>query len=392
MPSPLRPPSLLAVLWAAHGDRNDLTLTAFTESQIRWAVATGLGPLLAQAVAGDPAAPASPQWPLLQGADLTAKVLAAEQFEATADIIDACHARVPPLTLLKGISICEEHYPSPHLRPMRDIDLLVPEAAVPDVEAILFGLGYRPSPDEPVELYRDHHHTVPLVHPRTGIWVEVHRRLSPSRHWPSAGDAFDPEYVSSKIRPSIFRGRPVNRLSGELQVPYIASHWALSSKLIRGVGGMIAMLDLIYLLKRTPQLRWEEILTRVDGSVAAAHLELLLGYLHRYGLIEIPADVIRLLARRQRCFGRGGRVILHGIIDRYVVEGRAYGGLMTARNIEIAWKTLLRPGSPLGNLVRVPWNLLSYRLWPEDARSPVAPTIRGGDSREMSDTPPSGRS
>jgi Uncharacterised nucleotidyltransferase len=365
----LHAPSLLALLWAAHRDRDDLALAAFSESQIKWAVATGLGPLLRQAVACDPKAPASPYWPLVHGADLTAQVLAAEQLEATAEIIDACHPRLPPLTLLKGISICEEHYPTPHLRPMRDIDVLVPEAVVPDVEAILHNLGYREHLEQQVEFYRNHHHSVPLVHPRTGIWVEVHRRLAPSRHWLSGGDAFRPEYVRSSIRPSTFRGLPVNRLSDELQVPYIASHWALSSKLIRDVGGMIAMLDLIYLLKRAP-LRWDEILTHLDGSVASAHLYLLLDYLYRYRLVEVPAEVIGRLVRMQRCLDRTGRVILHWIVDRYVVGGRRYGGLMTARNIEIAWKTLLWPGSPLGNLARVPWNLLSYRVWPESTRFP----------------------
>jgi Uncharacterised nucleotidyltransferase len=374
MSAPLDAPSLLAVLQAAHCDRADLALDAFSESQIRWAVANGLGPILGRAVACDPNGPGSPYWPLLQATDLTAQVLAGEQLEATVQIIDACRGRVPPLTLLKGISICEEYYPSPHLRPMRDIDLLVTEAVVPDIEAILLGLGYHSSPEEPMEFYRQHHHTAPLVHPRTGIWVEVHRRLSPSRHWPSASDAFCPEYVSSNIRPSTFRGRPVNRLSDELQVPYIASHWALSSKLIRGVGAMIAMLDLIYLLKRSPQLRWDEILTHLDGSAAAAHLDLLLGYLDRYELIDIPTDVMRQLARQQRCFGRGGRAILHAIIDRYVVEGRAYSALLTARNIEIAWKTLLRPGWPLGNFARVPWNLLWYRL--SARRAPAGHTER----------------
>jgi hypothetical protein len=62
-------PSLLAILRAAHHGRSDLTLSSFTDIQIRWAVTSGLGPLLVRSVARDPAAPASPHWPLLRGAD-----------------------------------------------------------------------------------------------------------------------------------------------------------------------------------------------------------------------------------------------------------------------------------------------------------------------------------
>jgi hypothetical protein len=360
-----RAPSLLAILQAAQRDRSDLTLAWFPEPRIRWAVATGLGPLLVQAVAGDPDAPASPYWPLLHGADLTAKLLAAEQLEATSEIIDACSGRVPPLTLLKGISLCEAHYPSPHLRPMRDIDVLVPEAAIPEVNNILHGLGYREHPEAPEEFYRHHHHCVPLVLPRTGIWVEVHRRLSSLRHQGSGLDPFRPEQVRTQIRPSTFRGRRVNRLSEELQVPYIASHWASSPKPLHHGGGWVAMLDLIYLLKRTPRLRWEDILRELEGSVVGAHLYLLLGYLERYGLVELPAGVVERLARMQPCVAGPSRHILHRIIDDYVLEGREYGRLVTRRNMEILWKTLLSPGSPARNLAILPWNLLSHRLWPE---------------------------
>lgn len=49
----------------------------------------------------------------------------AAHFEAVGEIIDACGRSVRSLTLLKGISISEECYPDPHLRLMRDVDLLI---------------------------------------------------------------------------------------------------------------------------------------------------------------------------------------------------------------------------------------------------------------------------
>ena len=46
-------------------------------------------------------------------------MIAAEHIDAMQEIIDASRAYVPYLTLLKGISIAEQYYPEPHLRPMR---------------------------------------------------------------------------------------------------------------------------------------------------------------------------------------------------------------------------------------------------------------------------------
>ena len=56
-------------------------------------------------------------------------MISAEMTDAMKEIIDACEGYVPPLTLLKGISICDQYYPKPHLRLMRDIDFLVEDNA-----------------------------------------------------------------------------------------------------------------------------------------------------------------------------------------------------------------------------------------------------------------------
>jgi hypothetical protein len=187
-------------------------------------------------------------------------VLAAVQIEATAEIVDACGARVV-VTLLKGISLSDRDYPAPYLRPMRDIDLLVPEGAVCEVQQTLLGLGYREHPEERVESYG--HHAVPLVHPRTGIWVEVHHRLFPPELGLPGVDPFRPDRVNARIRPSTFTGRLVNRLTDDLQVVYTASHWALSPSRIYNGGGVVAMLDLIHLLKRRGFL-WDDVMALVE--------------------------------------------------------------------------------------------------------------------------------
>src|SRR5262249_39728041 len=117
-------PSLKLLLRAAAEDRTDLALGDFRAEQIRWAVDSGLGPLLRRATTSDLDARKSPLWPLVESPDLTARVRAGEGRDAAAELIRACEGRTPPLTLLKGISICEQVYPEPHLRFMGDIDVL----------------------------------------------------------------------------------------------------------------------------------------------------------------------------------------------------------------------------------------------------------------------------
>src|SRR5207253_6578076 len=101
------------------------------------------------------------------------------RLDALDGIVRGCPGTAPPLTLLKGVSVCEQYYPEPHLRPMVDIDVLVDPAALASVESLLLELGYRRRSQNPPEFYDAHHHTTPFRHPQTQAWVEVHRRLFP---------------------------------------------------------------------------------------------------------------------------------------------------------------------------------------------------------------------
>src|SRR5689334_20344616 len=108
-----KPPQLLRLLQAAAQGRTDLPLSALDEGHLRWALETGLGPLLWWVTQDDPGAVTSPWWPLVRGAERTAALLAAEQQSALSELLDACAGRMAPLVLLKGISISTQYYPVP---------------------------------------------------------------------------------------------------------------------------------------------------------------------------------------------------------------------------------------------------------------------------------------
>jgi len=335
---------LLALLRTASHGGTGLPMEGFDERAIRWVVDTGLGPLFARVTAHHPDAGSFPFRSLVQAADLTARVIAADQMEAMAEIIDACRDEAPPLVLLKGISIAEQYYPAPHLRPMRDIDFLVERDAVPRIESMLSKLGYLQPAQRPAEFYETHHHSAPFFHPDTGVWVDVHRALVPSTSALRADRVFSVEILRTQLRASTFRGRRVSRLSDELQIVHLACHWAHR---LQVVGGMVAMVDMTYLLKNARGVQWPRILEWTADSVARRYLDLLLTYLARRGLVDLEPAVLHRLSSTQSSLDRLTRDLGHALIDRYVVDGRDFGRLMSERNLGRLWRTfvLRRPPS-----------------------------------------------
>jgi len=358
--------SLIGLLQAAAHGRAAVSLTALKAPQVRWAIETGFGPLLWHITHASCETSASPLWPLVQGSDLAARLLTVDQFDAMGEMLEACRGRVPPLTLLKGISIGEQYYPAPQLRLMRDLDVWVDEAALPRVEAILSGLGYRQQSHWPPTYYATHHHTMPFVHPARGLWVEVHRGLFPPASTLGMDRLFSREALQQERQPSAFQGHEVFRLSPELQLVYIAAHWAME---FQPIGGLIALLDAMYLLQRTAgTLDWGRLLAWMESSAAAAPLSLLLTALDRFHLVDLPPEVLPQLRTWPQALSPTTLALGHWLIDRYFVAGHPMGRLLSDYRLEVLWQTLvLGAGAPGSKLLRVSWRwLVASRLWPGD--------------------------
>jgi hypothetical protein len=159
----------------------------------------------------------------------------------------------------------------------------------------------------------------------------------------------------------MFRGHTVWQLSAELQLVYIAAHWAQSCKRL---GGMIAMVDTIYLLRQTSAtLDWARITAWLDGSVAAPHVFLLLTYLAGHQVIALDPQVLQRLGGRPGVVGTLNVRLLHAMVDWYVVDGRPAGLFLRPLSLLRAWDSLLAPGSVLSNLVRACLRVLVPARW-----------------------------
>jgi hypothetical protein len=141
--------------------------------------------------------------------------------DATKEIIDACRNMEVRVTLLKGISISDQHYPAAHLRPMGDIDILIPRHAVEAVESAILQLGYTRGSDH--QLDEDSHHGAPLFHSERRVSVEIHTDLFRKSSSLRRNRVFSRSQVAAQSVASTFHGRPVDRLTDELQLVCVAS-------------------------------------------------------------------------------------------------------------------------------------------------------------------------
>jgi hypothetical protein len=292
------------------------------ERQFRWALEGGLAPLLHRAAAQRAdVLPAAWRDELL-GADLTARVRHAGIVDDMLRIVDARDRLRIEVTLLKGVSVSEQFYPEEHLRPMADIDVLVAPAAYAQIEDVLLACGYRRL--EPWAM-PGHQHGAPLLHADRGSVIELHTRLFAAGSQLGTGDAFGAVNVARQSVASAYHGRPVRRLSAELQLAYIAASW-FNDLTVSGFqpSFLASLFDAVYLLRRCGNaLDWPGLLGWLDNDMARASLHALLSYLPRYG-VPAPPPVLAALAARPRLLGPVQLRLVHKALDRYLIGGRPW--------------------------------------------------------------------
>ncbi len=349
----MRRPETLALLDAISKDQTLPPLSRLKDRRVRSIIETGLGPLFWFACQKDSNTEESRSCCDIRGADLTTRLINEIQLETLREILVRSRGVLPPITLLKGSSTGSELYPQPHLRVMRDLDLLVDAREQSKLESILLEMGFRQQSANSREFYATHHHSMPFYHKDRGVWVEVHRGLFPPSNPLAKLTVFGPQNINAELRLSRLRGIPVMRLSTELQIVYTASHWALE---LKRQGGLFALLDIIYLLKQARKaICWDSILNWVRDSVAGTHLYLVLSYLNKNNIIELDSKIIADLFERQGSFGMLNLKIAHALITRYLVRGKTP---VAAGKVAMLWENLLLDQGEFRNLVSISKNII----------------------------------
>jgi hypothetical protein len=354
---------VLDLIRAAAEGRTTLDLDRLDPGELQHALKAGLGPLLHRATRDGGHGTGSSLAETVMAADLTARLLTATKLDALEQILRSAGPLAGTFVVLKGMAACLRDYPEPHLRTMGDIDLLVPPETLPVVESLLLDLGYHQESDDPPEYYETHHHSMPFCHWQTGVWVEVHTGLFPPEAPIATNDVFSPVSIAKDRAPFEFRGLVTSVLDDELHLIYTCAHWAQTVNTERG---LLPLLDVVYLLRqRGARIDWARVCARLERSAAAPRVWLMLAWLDRHGLIELPPGILARLDRLSRGLdGFSGR-ILQRIVSRYIVGGAPFGRLATESSVTKVWDTLLAPRAAAHNLLLLPYHFLFPPRHPE---------------------------
>lgn len=326
-------------------------IQAISPPKLERLVQAGLGPLL-YAIADTRTAT---QHELLRAADFTARVVIGQLVSAVIQILRQAPAVAAEAVLLKGMAACHRHYLAPHHRLMGDIDVLVPLRLQSALEQVLRTLGYEQRSELPAEFYETHHHSMPFVNDKIGVWVEIHTQLLPSTSPLTHAECFTTDAIQRGTVPLSLDGVATLALGDELHLLYTCTHWAISLNVERG---LVPLLDVILLLREDNDIAWDRIAEWTATSDVGVHLSLVLGYLSDRDIVTLGPRASAVVNRGLCKLGRLNARLLYAIIDTFIVERQPFGRFLTHYNVLILWDTLLRRRHPWSNLAALPVSLL----------------------------------
>ena len=281
-----------------------------------------MGPLLRWTASNGEGIPAEWARPLL-AADLTARVRHANLVATAVDVLDVCRDLRVEATLLKGIAVGDRLYPAAHMRPMGDVDVLVPADDEQKLTEALLARGFEPIPypDMPGQ-----HHGAPLRHVRRNTFVELHTALFPESDPVHGAAIFLPAHLHAHRQVSPYHGTDAGRLSAEVQLAYIAAAWFNDMTTYRFHPSFLASLfDAVLLLRaHGSTLDWDEILRSIDNEMVKSWLYALLTYVTRFGTTPPPGQVLRRLADNRGLVGPLQLRLIHAALDRYLLGARVW--------------------------------------------------------------------
>lgn len=261
------------------------------------AQADELGPLLYDRLRHHPTihppAPILAQW---QRQYTTVGLLNARLLGSLAELLAALERAAIPTLVLKGAALGPAVYGNIAVRPMRDLDVLVPWEDVPPACALLARLGYHPLEERP---FADPSglvwHSSTWRRPgEPPVTVELHWAMLDiplyTRYWPVAP-------LWARAWPLEIEGAPTRMLAPPDQLLHLCGH-SLYHHRGEGVWGAIDLAQVVSVYRS--HLNWDDVLRQAEqGGLSLALRRGLMAAEH--WLAPIPHDVLaRLPKLRER--------------------------------------------------------------------------------------------
>ena len=191
-----------------------------------------------------------------------------------------------PYVALKGAWLAWHAYPHPALRPLRDIDVLVPRERAADAFGLLRAHGFTPrNPSEPTIEHALQHgkHLPGLVSPTDAIGVEIHHRLlkpDPSRG--GGALATDGVLAGQIMRPS--QTAPIAYPAPTEMLIHIIVHAVYEHRLCNGP---LVLTDIAFLLSKET-VDWKRFWALADRGGWTEGCRLLLALAGQYHSLRSP--------------------------------------------------------------------------------------------------------
>ncbi|MEZ4863079.1 MAG: nucleotidyltransferase family protein [Caldilineaceae bacterium] len=192
--------------------------------------------------------------------------------------------------VLKGAALATTVYADPALRMMHDLDLLVDQAQLPRVCALLQELGYAFADETSLESDLLHRHHLPsLVKADGAVAVEIHWRITPpERYQPLATGPLWARAMTTNLA-----GTACQTLAPTDQLLYVCLHAAYHHSFQQGVRFLC---DLDAIVRRWgPALDWDSIQTQARQQGWRPGLYLTLYLAHTLLAAPIPQQVLHAL-------------------------------------------------------------------------------------------------
>jgi hypothetical protein len=253
---------------------------------LRLAALNGLGPLVYDRLRGMPTRSLVPDsaWRRLQRDFYVTGFRTARLQAELGRILRAWQRENVPVIVLKGAALAETAWGSVALRPMRDIDVMVPEEAISAAELTLDALGYvKCESYRPAAWYRQHHHHLaPRLDPASGVVVEVHRNIVA----PNPSFSLDPRGFGQRAQPQSIAGTEALVLSPEDTVIHLCLHTACDDPF---VGKIQSVADLVQFAScQGHRLRWDEVAERSASHAIARFIHYVLEYASSEHGLAVP--------------------------------------------------------------------------------------------------------
>jgi hypothetical protein len=215
-----------------------------------------------------------------------------------------------PVMVLKGAALIETAYEDPSLRPMLDLDILVPEQEIEQAHRVIQRLGFTAVSQTPAGAasMRRHSHQFPALVSNDGrVGIDVHRHLLDLDHPLS----FDLSGMWDRARASPLGGAHLVPAAEDLLV-HVALH-SSASRLWRSDGALGQLGDIAWLVEHDP-VDWDLVSAGVRRDRLAGPVFLSLLLAREVLGVGVPSDLLADLRPRSFRVGLARRCIADRVL------------------------------------------------------------------------------